>query len=557
MPKHNIIDEKIVPQEVRRKLHDSLVLVHGGMAQDVGPILEMVTEKYLLRSEKEWEGRKLAIRTFDEIIALLRTGDVEGIGKATQNNFNIPIQTIIPLATNLYTETIIQKVTEKFGTDFWGFWMLGGMSGGGMGFIFNPSKKSEGQKYLKDLMSETKEQLRAALPFAMDPVVYEFAINEHGSVSNLLEDEKALLPVGYYAFTLPEALLKQDPFTNVQRNELALLGHTSKINRDYSDIVQLLFDRILPGSDITPYESVTLDNLLETYGFDKETHEQIRSDLQNGRIGLAQNRLPINTTIEDVDKNDVVNLTMEYSEKYHKIGLEALIRGEVGVISLAGGSGSRWTKGAGVVKGINPFCKLNGKHRTFIEIHLAKSRNSNSLAGITVPHIITTSYMTHSPIKEYLERVNNYNYNGPIYLSEGKSVGLRMVPTERDLRFFWEEMPQQILDVQAQKVKESLHLALINWAKESGEGSDYRDNIPLQCLHPTGHWYELPNILKNGTLKKLLSDRPQLKYLMMHNIDTLGANLNPSILGNHIINDAALSVEVISRIIDDRGGGLA
>jgi len=28
----------------------SLVLVHGGMAQNVGPILEMVTEKYLLRS---------------------------------------------------------------------------------------------------------------------------------------------------------------------------------------------------------------------------------------------------------------------------------------------------------------------------------------------------------------------------------------------------------------------------------------------------------------------------------------------------------------------------
>jgi hypothetical protein len=31
-----------------------LVLVHGGMAQNVGPILEMVTEKYLLRSEAEW-----------------------------------------------------------------------------------------------------------------------------------------------------------------------------------------------------------------------------------------------------------------------------------------------------------------------------------------------------------------------------------------------------------------------------------------------------------------------------------------------------------------------
>jgi hypothetical protein len=41
--------------DTRRRLQESLVLVHGGMAQNVGPILEMVTEKYLLRSEAEWE----------------------------------------------------------------------------------------------------------------------------------------------------------------------------------------------------------------------------------------------------------------------------------------------------------------------------------------------------------------------------------------------------------------------------------------------------------------------------------------------------------------------
>ena len=32
----------------------SLVLVHGGMAQNVGPILNMVTAKYLLRGREEW-----------------------------------------------------------------------------------------------------------------------------------------------------------------------------------------------------------------------------------------------------------------------------------------------------------------------------------------------------------------------------------------------------------------------------------------------------------------------------------------------------------------------
>ncbi len=49
---------------------------------------------------------------------------------------------------------------------------------------------------------------------------------------------------------------------------------------------------------------------------------------------------------------------------------------------------------------------------------------------------------------------------------------------ERDLRFAWEEMPQQVLDEQAQKVRESLHAALIAWARQTGEGSDYTDNLP-------------------------------------------------------------------------------
>ena len=33
------------------------------------------------------------------------------------------------------------RVRAEFGDDFWGFWMLGGMSGGGMGFIFAPEQQ--------------------------------------------------------------------------------------------------------------------------------------------------------------------------------------------------------------------------------------------------------------------------------------------------------------------------------------------------------------------------------------------------------------------------------
>jgi len=114
-----------------------------------------------------------------------------------------------------------------------------------------------------------------------------------------------------------------------------------------------------------------------------------------------------------------------------------------------------------------------------------------------------------------------------------------------------------LLDEQQQKVRESLRASLILWARSAGEASDYTDNLPLQCLHPVGHWFEVPNLLRNGALARLLGARPQLKYLLLHNIDTLGADADPALLGLHKHLGGCLTFEVITRRIDDRGGGLA
>ena len=72
LPDHHILTEAECSTQTRQELQDSLVLVHGGMAQNVGPILEMVTEKYLLRSAAEWQGRRDALEILDEILAALK-----------------------------------------------------------------------------------------------------------------------------------------------------------------------------------------------------------------------------------------------------------------------------------------------------------------------------------------------------------------------------------------------------------------------------------------------------------------------------------------------------
>jgi len=67
----------------------------------------------------------------------------------------------------------------------------------------------------------------------------------------------------------------------------------------------------------------------------------------------------------------------------------------------------------------------------------------------------------------------------------------------------------------------------------------------------------VPNLLRNGVLARLLAERPTLRHLLVHNIDTLGADVDPLLLGQHIRSGKALTTEVITRRIDDRGGGLA
>ena len=557
MPVHHVFDQQEIPAESRQRLQDSLVLVHGGMAQNVGPILEMVTEKYLLRSSAEWQGRQEALGILAQVLDALRAGDIARVGAVTTRNFQGPIQTIIPWASTAYTERLIEQVRAEFGADFWGFWMLGGMSGGGMGFIFAPARKSEAQRRLQEIMDETKRELEHALPFAMEPVVYDFAINENGTFADLLPGIEALMPAGYYALTVPE-LLRQDQRTlsPLRRAELDKFGAACRTKPELRGMVQTLFDAMLPrGKADAANESLAA--LLETNGFDSRQHEQIRTHLREGRIGLAQNRLPESAAIEDVRAEDVVDLTVERDPAMEARGLAALRQGEVAVVSLAAGAGSRWTQGAGVVKALHPFARLAGRHRTFLETHLAKSRRISRLAGAGLPHVLTTSYLTHEPTAAFLASHGDYGYEGPLLLSPGRSVGQRMVPTERDLRFAWEEMPQQVLDEQQQKVRESLRAALIGWARGAGEASDYTDNLPLQCLHPVGHWFEIPNLFRNGTLAQLLAQRPQLKTLLLHNIDTLGADLDPALLSHHLASGATLNFEVITRRLEDRGGGLA
>ena len=560
LPQHRVLGSEDLHPEFGKKLTESLVLMHGGMAQNVGPILEMVTEKYLYRSSKEWKARHATSKIYKDILSALKNGDIPKLAKSTSKNFDYPIKTIIPWASTHFTEVIIKKAKSRFKKDYLGFMMLGGMSGGGMGMYVKPERYIKRKQGVLDILKETKNELSSALPFAMEPVVYNFKINNKGSFSNIKQGQKALMPDRYYALQIKE-LARQTPDTIAYQRRAEIDIYTTFIKKQDAayTLLRSLVSNLFQVTD-TAMEANRLEqnsiskNIKSENGFDEIQHEQLRKDLQKGRIGLSRNRLSLDTTIKDVSTNDVKFLK---SIKDKRKGITALKAGKVAVLSLAGGVGSRWTKGAGVIKALNPFAEMGGTHKSFLEVHIAKTKRIAKIYGAKPPHIIATSYLTYQPIIDALKRTKNYGYKGDIYVSKGKSIGQRFVPMVRDLQFLWEEMPQEILDENKQKVLEQGRSALIGWAKSKGEGNDYIDNLARQRFSPLGHWYELPNLIRNGVLADLLKKNPKVETIMLHNVDTLGADLDAAALSQHLSSNNMLTFEVVPRRLEDRGGGLA
>src|SRR5204863_347069 len=142
---------------------------------------------------------------------------------------------------------------------------------------------------------------------AMEPVVYDFRINEEGTSADFIAGRTALMPKGYYLLLAPQ-LLRRDPkeLPVAARAELDRFASACRTRPELRGVVQELFDALLPRRHEEKAGERTLDELLMDNGFDREAHEQIRTALRSGRIGLAQNRLPANTIIEDVPPDDVV-----------------------------------------------------------------------------------------------------------------------------------------------------------------------------------------------------------------------------------------------------------
>ena len=246
---------------------------------------------------------------------------------------------------------------------------------------------------------------------------------------------------------------------------------------------------------------------LNQYGFDAELQQRWLQDVAAGRLSKASNAVtgellapPANTLVKLPGKGTKTARELE------RLGREALARGELGVVVLNGGMATRF---GGVVKGIVPVL---GRDRSFLALAVEDCRRHASSAGLSVPLFLMNSFATDAATKVHFDEHGQFGADPTRIHHFTQFVALRM--TQRGDLF----------------------------RLDSGDVSPYGP----------GHGDFLAAFRRAGLLRRFLDGGG--RWLLVRNVDNLGARIDPLILGHHIHSQAAVTCELAPKWPEDVGG---
>jgi UTP--glucose-1-phosphate uridylyltransferase len=245
-------------------------------------------------------------------------------------------------------------------------------------------------------------------------------------------------------------------------------------------------------------------NFLHSFGFDGERFDTLRRAVRDG----APYDNVVRGSVEPPSADDLAPLPRLGSPeraRLESLGLEAVRRGEVGAIVLAGGMATRF---GGAVKAAVPAIR----GRSFLELKLADVACTAARVDRPVPVFVMTSFATHDEVSGL-----------------AREKASEMTPC----------FPfPQLIDVRLEL-----------------DGSIAKDEHGGPSFYAPGHG-DLPfAMMRSGLLERFVASGG--RHLFMSNVDNLTATLDPSIIGAHVDGGSELTVEVAEKFPGDQGGAPA
>lgn len=249
----------------------------------------------------------------------------------------------------------------------------------------------------------------------------------------------------------------------------------------------------------------TTSALLQRYGFDRELFESLRQRLVGGELGADANR--IRGLVEPPRVGDLPRLPPVGSAERTRLavlGTDAMRRGEVGCVVLAGGMATRF---GGVVKAAVEA--LPGQ--SFLHLKVRGIRLAAEQAHARVPVFVMTSFATDAELTRLI--VTEQSAVSPV-ATFAQLISLRLRP----------------------------------------DGELFREGGVVSAYAP-GHGDLTFSLRRSGVLARFLAQGGRLLY--MSNVDNLAATLDPAVIGAHLVGQAAITAEVVSKAHGDAGGAPA
>ena len=244
---------------------------------------------------------------------------------------------------------------------------------------------------------------------------------------------------------------------------------------------------------------------LEQFGFNAALFEELRQRVQTGALTPSSNIMP--GRIEPPPAEALVPLPLPGDagfEQAYQRGADAIRRGEVAMTVLNGGMATRF---GGVVKGVVEA--LDG--RSFLEWKLREAASVAGALGGMVPCLVMNSFATDAATRAFLTRLtaSDAELREPWCFSQ--FVSLRLNP----------------------------------------DGSLFLEEDGTPSLYAPGHGDFHEALQRAGMVDRLRA--AGVRYLMLSNVDNLGARIDPAVVGMHIASRQAMTVELIPKGRDTGG----
>lgn len=246
---------------------------------------------------------------------------------------------------------------------------------------------------------------------------------------------------------------------------------------------------------------------LATYGFDPELFARWQAAVADGTLSKAGNAVtddllaPPTGTIQKLPGGST-----KAHRDLERLGREAIAQGQLGIVVLNGGMATRF---GGVVKGVVPVL---GRDRSFLALCVEDVQRAEQAFGGKVQLFLMNSFATDAATRQHFAEHDHFGLD----------------PAQ--IHHF-----TQFVSVRMDKQGALFH-------RPNGEVSAYGP----------GHGDFAAAFRKSGLLQRFLAGGG--RYLLVRNVDNLGARIDPVILGHHQKSKAQVTVELAPKWPEDQGG---